>query len=312
MRLTFLRTSPGAAPGLLTRDAWRALDTADHVLSDDPAQVAAIADQGVHAQLVDDLDAALRARSGLDEHVVAVPAGEVDAPDGTEVVSVVASHDAPGGAFVRLVAVMDRLRTECPWDQEQTHRSLAKYLLEESYETLEAIDSGDRAHLQEELGDLLLQVCFHARIASEDPEGGFDVDDVARGIADKLVYRHPHVFAGLEVADADEVDRNWEALKAAEKGRSTPLEGIPVALPALAYADKVLGRLTKAGLVGAGLVEAGLVEAGPTGPTGDPSGPSDLGGRLLGLVTEARAAGLDPEQELRDAVRRLIGSASLG
>src|SRR3954453_23894186 len=112
---------------------------------------------------------------------------------------------------------MDRLREECPWDREQTHRSLAAYLLEETDEVLEAIESGDREHLREELGDLLLQVCFHARIASEDGDAGFDVDDVVRGITDKLVYRHPHVFAGLEVADADEVDRNWETLKAAEK-----------------------------------------------------------------------------------------------
>src|SRR3954465_1904585 len=103
---------------------------------------------------------------------------------------------------------MDRLREECPWDREQTHRSLARYLLEETYEVLEAIESGDSDHLREELGDLLLQVCFHARIASEGPDG-FDIDDVAAGITDKLVYRHPHVFAGLAVEDAEEVDRNW-------------------------------------------------------------------------------------------------------
>src|SRR5690606_17228360 len=126
---------------------------------------------------------------------------------------------------------------ECPWDQQQTHRSLAKYLLEETYEVLEAIDTGDRDHLREELGDLLLQVYFHARIAAEEPDG-FDLEDVARGIADKLVYRHPHVFAGLAVADADEVEANWETLKAEEKQRSSPVEGVPLALPALAYADK--------------------------------------------------------------------------
>ncbi len=215
-----------------------------------------------------------------------------------------ATGDVPGSAFVELVAVMDRLRAECPWDREQTHRSLARYLLEESYESLEAIESGDPDHLREELGDLLLQVCFHARIASEDTDRGFDVDDVARGIAEKLVYRHPHVFAGLEVADAAEVDRNWETLKAAEKKRDSPLEGIPTALPALAYADKVLGRLTRAGLL-----------ATPTaGPDSDPAsepGP-DLGERLLALVAEARVSGLYAEQELRDAVRRLIGSTSLG
>src|SRR3712207_2997661 len=139
---------------------------------------------------------------------------------------------------------MDRLRLECPWDREQTHRSLARYLLEETYEVLEAIEGDDPAHLREELGDLLLQVVFHARVASERPaeQGGFDVEDVAGGIVDKLVHRHPHVFAGLEVADADEVDRNWEALKAAEKQRTGLLEGVPAALPALAWADKVIDR----------------------------------------------------------------------
>jgi XTP/dITP diphosphohydrolase len=219
-----------------------------------------------------------------------------------EVTRATAAYDAPGSAFVELVAVMDRLRTECPWDRERTHRSLAKYLLEETYETLEAIDSGDQDHLREELGDLLLQVCFHARIASEQGPDGFDVDDVARGIAEKLVYRHPHVFAGLEVADADEVDRNWEALKAAEKKRGSPLDGIPVALPALAYADKVLGRLEKAGLL-----DEVRDRREPGADHAD-----DLGARLLELVTEARRTGLDPEQELRDAVRRLIAATSLG
>jgi XTP/dITP diphosphohydrolase len=195
--------------------------------------------------------------------------------------------------LLELVAVMDRLRRECPWDREQTHRSLARYLLEETYETLEAIDAADPEHLREELGDLLLQVCFHARIASErTPEdGGFDLEDVAAGIVDKLVHRHPHVFAGLPVADAAEVDRNWEALKAAEKGRTGLLEGVPTALPALAYADKALGRLARAD-------RSPELPAPGTGP---------LGEELLALVARARVEGLDPEQELRDAVRRVAG-----
>ena len=206
--------------------------------------------------------------------------------------------DQPRGSrLLDLVGIMDRLRDECPWDREQTHRSLSRYLLEETYETLEAIESGDVDHLREELGDLLLQVFFHARIASESP-GGFDVDDVAAGIADKLVYRHPHVFAGLEVQDAEEVDRNWETLKAAEKQRESPLDGIPAALPALAYADKVTGRLAKAGL----LPEDPAPTAGSDIPVGD---------ELLGLVLRARAEGLDPEQELRESVRRLVARAGL-
>jgi XTP/dITP diphosphohydrolase len=193
-------------------------------------------------------------------------------------------------ALLRLVEVMDRLRRECPWDREQTHTSLTRYLLEETHEVLEAIDTGDLDHLREELGDLLMQVYFHARIAQETPrdQGGFDLEDVAAGIADKLVRRHPHVFAGVEVADADEVERNWEAIKAQEKQRSGPTEGIPASLPALAYADKVLGRLHRQGA--------------------DVTLPEDagIGARLLALVAEARSQGLDPETELRVAVRHLV------
>jgi XTP/dITP diphosphohydrolase len=292
VRPTFLRTSPRVAPGLMTRAAWQLLEDADRVICDDPATVAALVEQGLDAELVPDLASGVRTAEGARLVVVSSELPDNLVSDGPPTV---AAYDAPGSAFVGLVAVMDRLRTECPWDREQTHRSLAKYLLEETYETLEAIDSGDDAHLQEELGDLLLQVAFHARIASERGAEGFDVDDVARGIAEKLVYRHPHVFAGLEVADADEVDRNWEALKAAEKQRSSPLDGIPAALPALAYADKVLGRLEKAGLLD---VDGAGQDAGSSGD------------RLLDLVAQARAAGVDPEQELRDAVRRLITRAS--
>jgi XTP/dITP diphosphohydrolase len=190
-----------------------------------------------------------------------------------------------GSRLLELVEVMDRLRNDCPWDREQTHRSLAPYLLEETYETLEAIESGDRAHLREELGDLLLQVVFHARVAAEAGSQGFTIDDVAGGIVDKLVHRHPHVFAGLEVAGADEVNANWERLKDVEKGRASVLEGIPVALPALALADKVLGRAARVGVA--------------------PREGDDLGDRLLALVVEARGSGRDAEQELRHAVRAL-------
>jgi XTP/dITP diphosphohydrolase len=198
------------------------------------------------------------------------------------------SYDGPGARLLELVTVMDRLRSGCPWDREQTHRSLARYLLEETYETLEAIDSGDAGHLREELGDLLLQVYFHARIASEAGDDGFTIDDVAGGIVDKLVHRHPHVFAGLDVGGADEVERNWESLKAAEKGRASVLDGIPQAMPALALADKVVGRAARVG-----------VRPEPSDGWGD---------RLLELVVAARADGADPEQELRDAVRRLAAS----
>jgi XTP/dITP diphosphohydrolase len=194
------------------------------------------------------------------------------------------SYDVPGARLLDLVTVMDRLRAECPWDREQTHRSLARYLLEETYETLEAIESEDYTHLREELGDLLLQVYFHARIAEEDADG-FSIDDVAGDIVDKLVHRHPHVFAGLDVADVDEVEKNWESMKATEKGRASVLDGIPLDLPALALADKVLGRAARVNVV--------------------PTATETLGDRLLALVVEARGSGADPEQALRDAVRAL-------
>jgi XTP/dITP diphosphohydrolase len=211
----------------------------------------------------------------------------VDAAEGPSQVEIEVLHgsyDVPGARLLDLVTVMDRLRDECPWDREQTHRSLARYLLEETYETLEAIESDDYMHLREELGDLLLQVYFHARIAEEDPDG-FSIDDVAGGIVDKLVHRHPHVFAGLDVADVDEVERNWESLKAAEKSRASVLDGIPVDLPALALADKVLGRAARVAVV--------------------PTAAETLGDRLLALVVEARGSGADAEQALREAVRAL-------
>ncbi|MFF0264567.1 MazG family protein [Kribbella sp. NPDC004536] len=198
------------------------------------------------------------------------------------------SYDVPGARLIDLVRVMDRLRRNCPWDQEQTHESLAKYLLEETYETLEAIDTGDREHLREELGDLLLQVAFHSRVAEDAGDEGFTIDDVAGGIVEKLIRRHPHVFGSVDAADAAAVEANWETIKAAEKQRSSVLEGIPLALPALALADKVLGRAAK------------------VLPSEPPAvGDEDLGAQLLELVREARARGVDAEQALRTAVGAL-------
>lgn len=305
MPLTFLVTSPRVAPGLMSWSAWQAVASADRVLaSDAQSPVArAVTVAGHHVDTVspvtvdDLLTAAAEAHVvwlADDEEATSFPnalAERIVAGDEVPEVEVLhASYDVPGARLLDLVTVMDRLRTSCPWDREQTHESLARYLLEEAYETLEAIESGDYSHLREELGDLLLQVYFHARIAAEDPDDPFTIDEVAGGIVDKLVHRHPHVFAGLEVADADEVDRNWEALKAAEKGRGSVLEGIPPTLPALSLAEKTLGR-------------AGRVGVSP-GTDGSGAGAS-LGDRLLALVVEARAAGLDAEQELRAAVRRL-------
>jgi XTP/dITP diphosphohydrolase len=214
-----------------------------------------------------------------------------------------------------LVAVMDRLRSPggCPWDAEQTHASLVKYLVEESFELVEAIEEGDREALLEELGDVLLQVFFHARIAEEDPAepfgidevaGGivekltyrhphvfgdpFTVDDVAAGIIDKLTYRHPHVFGDAHAPTAEHVEDNWERLKAEEKQRSSAVDGVPLAQPALALAAKLHSRAVKAGLT------VPLPEADDTDP----------GTQLLALAIAAQDQGLDPEAELRAAARR--------
>jgi len=306
--LTFLVTSPRVAPGLMSWPAWQAVASADRVLASDAGSPAfrAVTAAGHRVDVLRAPTAADLLALGSGEHVVWLASDEeavevpaalaeqlVHGPGTVEVEVLHASYDVPGARLLDLVTVMDRLRTSCPWDQEQTHESLARYLLEETYETLEAIESGDPGHLQEELGDLLLQVYFHSRIAAEDHEHPFDIDDVAGGIVDKLVHRHPHVFAGLDVADVDEVERNWESLKASEKGRGSVLDGIPLTLPALALADKVLGRAARAEVTPA---------AGPV----DGPGRGTLGDRLLALVVEARADGVDAEQELRAAVRRLV------
>ena len=205
---------------------------------------------------------------------------------------------------------MRRLRAECAWKAGQTHRSLSRYLLEETHETLEAIDDGDStgdwSHLREELGDLLLQVYFHAVIAEE--TGEFTLDDVARDITAKMHRRNPHVFAPtpdspVEPAAIDEV---WQQIKAAEKQRTSITDGLPPGLPALLYADKVLARLAREPappLVEPVETPAPARHAHPAHPA-DPA--HDLGDRLLALVAEARESGVDPEQALRDAVRRLL------
>ena len=193
-----------------------------------------------------------------------------------------------GQALLDFLEDMRRLRRDCPWKREQTHRSLARYLEEETAETLEAIDTGDLDHLREELGDLLLQVYFHAVIAEE--SGAFTLDDVARGISEKMHRRNPHVFGATEptTLTAAEVDAQWQRIKAAERvagptARSA-YDEIPPGLPALLLAAKVLERT----------------------PGADVPASGEVGDRLLALVGEAVASGVDPEQALRDAVRRAV------
>jgi len=311
--ITVVLSSPRVAPGLLTRAAWQAFGTADEIgASAGPSRpdVQALVGSGLPVTQVDGSVAdhwtwlATAAASG---RRLAWLVGDDGEPDLLRVVAdqltrdprppfdveiLHGSYDVPGARLIDLVRVMDRLRRNCPWDQERTHESLAKYLLEESYETLEAIDTGDRAHLREELGDLLLQVAFHSRIAEENLDEGFSIDDVSGGIVEKLIRRHPHVFGTVDAADAAAVEANWETIKAAEKQRSSALEGIPLALPALALADKVLGRAAKV-----------LPAESPVSELADDA--DRIGRELLGLVREARGLGIDAEQALRITVQQL-------
>lgn len=189
--------------------------------------------------------------------------------------------------MARLVDVMHRLRAECPWDAEQTHRSLVHYLVEETCEVVDAIEAGDDTDLVEELGDLLLQVVFHAEIAAE--SGRFSLEEVAEGIADKLVRRHPYVFTDSAVP-AD-LDASWEQRKKAEKGRTSSLEGIPETLSAAARASKVISRARSHDV--------------PLDLPSDPITADETGRAILALVSRARASGVDPEQATRDALRQL-------
>ena len=247
----------------------------------------------------------------------------------------------PGSALLDVVAVMGRLRAPggCPWDAEQTHTSLTRYLVEETYEVLDAVEAldgtpGPETDFAEELGDVLLQVVFHARVADE--RGAFDVDDVARALSAKLRRRHPHVFgeASQPVRGAvgpttgDEVQARWDELKAAEKPSRGPVDGIPLHLPALARADALLARLDRAGIQLADVTAAATtsaatsttatsttaaVGAGTTGadPTAD-AAQAQLGAELRALVVRARAAGVDAEAALRDTVRSLQTAAAGG
>ena len=224
---------------------------------------------------------------------------------------------------MRLVEVMDTLRVNCPWDARQTHQSLAPYLLEECYETLEALEGGDESALRDELGDVLLQVVFHARVAAERTDGtGFDIDDVATGIVEKLIRRHPHVFGDVRVSGPEDVKRNWDAIKAAERGGQggalpAVLGSVPFGQPALSLAAQLQRRAERAGAP-AELADlpAGGAAQGPDGSAADgqapdrsaadgqgPGGVSEIGAALFSLVAQARAAGLEPELELRAAAR---------
>ncbi|MDQ1554416.1 MAG: hypothetical protein QOK46_1494 [Microbacteriaceae bacterium] len=196
-----------------------------------------------------------------------------------------------------LIAVLERLRAPggCAWDREQTHESLVQYLVEETYELVDAIETGNREELIEELGDVLYQVVFHSDIAAHTPGEGFTLEDVAANMTAKMIGRHPHVFGDATAETADDVMAVWDELKAVEKpGRTSVLDGIPQSMPALALADKVLGRAQKVGLLDS--------DAAPSVPM---TSEADLGALLLAIVSSAKSAGLDAERALRGTLREL-------
>ena len=211
--LIVLVTSPRVAPGLLSWPAWEALRSASAVLV--PAGhplLPALDEAGIGYQEAERIPEP----PGADGTVVWLPEPGDDPPLPPGATLLRGSADLPGAHLIDLVATMDRLRVECPWDARQTHQTLAPHLLEEPYEALEALESGDDTAFCEELGDVLLQVVFHARVAAERADG-YTIDDVADGIVAKLVRRHPHVFADVTVSGADEVHRNWDDIKRAER-----------------------------------------------------------------------------------------------
>ena len=203
----------------------------------------------------------------------------------------------------RLVEVMDRLRSPggCPWDAEQTHESLIKYLLEESYEFIDAIETDDREGMREELGDVLLQVYFHSRMAQDHPTDPFSIEDVARGIADKLISRHPHVFENLEVSGTDEIIENWEAIKVREKGRISAIDGIAMSQPALPLVSKILYRAEKYN------VEVEI----PAFDTTEAATDESVGEALASVIAWAHTNGIDPESALRAQARKMITAIQL-
>ncbi len=300
-RIVLLTTSHRVAPGLLSWPAWQVLRDADRVSCADGAhpQLPYLREAGIV------VDEAAPVRTGADRGLRRRPygrrrrdrrgrapahrrpgrlagSGRVRMP---ELELLPASYDLPGARLLDLVQVMDRIRAECPWSSRQTHRGLAKYGIEEAYELVEAIEAGDRDELREELGDVLLQVVFHSRIAQEDPDAPFSIDDVAGGIVAKLIHRHPHVFGDETATTPEEVKEHWLRTKALEKQRTSVTEGVPLRQPGLALAAKLSSRARTAGL------DVPL-------PHGE-----GVGYELLAMAARAEAEGVDPEAALRAAAR---------
>ncbi|GAA0796003.1 nucleoside triphosphate pyrophosphohydrolase [Spirilliplanes yamanashiensis] len=312
-RIVLLVTSPRLPAGLLSAAAWDLVRAHPVLTAADGETVTALRAAGATVTVgAADEQTLLDAVAAHGTVVwLAGPTGDEDLarrlglrlarePALAELELMYGSWDPPGARLLDAVAVIDRLASPGgdPWKRQQTHASLATYLLEEAYEAYDAIDSGDLDALREELGDVLLQVVLHSRLAEELPdEHRWNVDDVAGTLVEKMVRRNPHVFAGEEVADVDEIIENWERIKKAEKARGSAMDGIALSQPALALAAKILQRADRAGLT-------------VPLPTGD-----DLGARLLAAVAAARAVGEDAEESLRrtalayaEAVREAEGA----
>lgn len=320
-RVVLLTTTHRVAPGLLSWPAWEALRTADRVLCADPShpQLPYVRDAGVTVEtgaLPDarELVAECARDGGRSLVVLATAEGEASLTDGLarlagsgraampDLELLPGSYDLPGARLLDAVQVMDRIRRACPWSALRTHEDLLKYGVEEVYELIDAIERGDRAELREELGDVLLQVVFHARIAQDDPEEPFGIDDVAGTLVDKLVHRHPHVFGDDVAETAEEVEDHWQRRKALEKHeRVSVTEGVPLGQPALALAAKLAGRARVAGLdvpVGEA-VDTAAREA----VDASQEATRRVGRALLALAAEAEREGVDPEAALRAAAR---------
>ena len=350
--LIILATSPRVAPGLLSWQAWQALRSAALVLAPlGHAQLPALEEAGIGYTTAEPPagDGGPETAAAVARWLAAAagpepaPAGDVvwlAPPEGGitaagqpvrpglagadlirelarllgpgQVRLMAGSADPAGARLIDLVQAMDRLRTECPWDARQTHESLAPHLLEETYEALEALESGDPQAFCEELGDVLLQVAFHARVAAERTDGtAFTADDVADAIVTKLVRRHPHVFGGVTVSGADEVQGNWDAIKreekrlkaerlgaAADQAAPSALDGVPFGQPALSLAAQLQRRAQRAG------APAGLARLDGDVPPAPGAESAMIGRELFVLVARAREAGIDPETALRDAARQ--------
>jgi len=308
-RIVLLVTSPRLPAGLLTAQAWDLVRTHPVFASAESDLAAALRTVGARVSIIPAEAAAVL--DALAEHGTIVwlagPTGDevlarelglrlAREPELAELELMYGSWDPPGARLLDVVAVMDRLVSPGgdPWKRQQTHQTLARYLLEEAYEAYDAIEAHDLAGLKEELGDVLLQVVLHARMA-EEADRPWSVDDLAGGLVEKLVRRNPHVFGDAQVANVDEIIENWERIKREEKARDSAMDGIARSQPALALAAKVVSRARRAAI-------AVPTPAAPTPAT--PAAVDDeaaLGAALMALVTAAEARGLDAEAALRRA-----------